>query len=154
SAVEALRYAIQLQRGMAERNIALPEEKRIEFRVGINVGDVIVNDGDFWGETVNIAARLEAMARPGGICISGRVRDDVEGKLDISFDNHGHKQLKNIARPVHVYSVRAGDLPRKPMPPVPDKPSIAVLPFHNLSRNDTFADGMLEEIITALARVK
>jgi adenylate cyclase len=103
SAVNAVRYAVALQRGMAERNAHIPPEERIEFRVGLNVGDVIIDRGDMWGEGVNVAARLEALAQPGGICVSGRLHEDVRGKLDIAFEDMGKHQLKNIARPIRIY---------------------------------------------------
>jgi adenylate cyclase len=103
SAVNAMRYAVALQRGMAERNAAIPPEQRIEFRVGLNVGDVIIDRGDMWGEGVNVAARLEALAQPGGICVSSRFHEDVRGKLDIAFEDMGKHQLKNIARPIRIY---------------------------------------------------
>lgn len=106
SAVNAVRYAVALQRGMAERNADVPAEKRIEFRVGLNVGDVIIDRGDMWGEGVNVAARLEALAQPGGICVSGRVHEDVRGKLEIAFEDMGKLQLKNIAHPIRVYRAR------------------------------------------------
>jgi TolB-like protein len=159
SVVDAVRCAIDVQRGMMERNADVPKEKRIEFRIGINVGDVMIDHGDIFGDGVNVAARLEGLAEPGGICASGRVLEDVEGKLDIVFENAGEQQLKNIARLVRVYRVRlsgaAEDL--RPALPLPDKPSIAVLPFENLSGDpgqDYFADGMVEDIITALSRIR
>src|SRR5215204_4377314 len=158
SVIDAMRCAIEVQCGMAERNTDVPVDKRIEFRMGINFGELIVEDGDFWGDGVNIAARLEALADPGGICVSGRVQEDVEGKLDISFEDAGEQQLKNIARPVRVYRVRfEGAAISAPALVLPDKPSIAVLPFQNLSgdpEQDYFADGMVEEITTALSRIR
>lgn len=106
SIVNAMRCAVSVQRGMAERNAAIPAERRIEFRIGLNFGDLIVNRGDMWGEGVNVAARLEAMAEPGGICVSERVRNDVRGKLDVAFDELGEQQLKNISHPVRVFRAR------------------------------------------------
>jgi adenylate cyclase len=106
SVVDALRCAMEIQRGMLGCNADVPEEKRIEFRVGINVGDVIIDGGDIYGDGVNVAARLEGLAEPGGICVSGRVQEDAQGKLDIAFEDAGEQQLKNIARPVRVYRVR------------------------------------------------
>ena len=103
--VDALRCAIDVQAHMAERNSAVPTDRRIEFRIGINVGDIVVEDGDIFGDGVNIAARLEALAEPGGICISGRVQEDAAGKLDLAFEDMGEQQLKNIARSVRVYRV-------------------------------------------------
>jgi len=138
-----------------------PEDNRIEFRVGINLGDVIVEGGDIFGDGVNIAARLEGIAAPGEICISDDAFRHVQGKVDAEFYDGGEQQLKNIARPVRVYhSTRSADC-RRPTTvasssPLPDKPSIAVLPFQNLSgdpEQEYFADGMVEEIITALSRI-
>jgi TolB-like protein/class 3 adenylate cyclase/Tfp pilus assembly protein PilF len=159
SVVDAMRCAVDVQRGMLERNANVPQEKRIEFRIGINVGDIILDRGDIFGDSVNVAARLEAVAEPGGICVSGRVLEDIEGKLEISFEDGGEQRLKNIARPVHVYRARlGGELPaRRVILQLPDKPSIAVLPFQNLSgdaEQEYFADGMVEEIITALSRFR
>jgi len=156
SVVDALRCAVELQRGMSERNSCVPEAERIEFRIGVNVGDIIVDSGDIFGEGVNIAARLEALAEPGGICISGRVQEDARGKLDLAFDDAGEQQLKNIARPVRVYHVRFDGAARsRPALALPSKPSVAVLPFQNLSgdpQQEYFADGMVEDIITLLSR--
>src|SRR5713226_3372271 len=106
SVVDALRCAVQVQRGMAERNAEVPPDKRIEFRVGIHQGDIIIDGGDIFGDGVNIAARLEGLAEPAGICVSSRVQEDAQGKLDITFENIGKQQLKNIVRPVRVYRVR------------------------------------------------
>src|SRR5205814_1550114 len=106
SVVEAVACAVAVQRGMAERNAGIPDEQRIVFRVGINLGDVIVEEGDIHGDGVNVAARLEALAEPGGICISGTVRDHIGDRLDLVFDDLGDQNLKNIARPVKVYRVR------------------------------------------------
>jgi len=160
SAVDAARCAMEIQKEMAERNAVIPEDRRIELRIGVNVGDVIVDDrGDIFGDGVNVAARLEGLAEPGGICVSSRVQEDAEGKLEVSFENAGEKQLKNIARPVRVYCVRlSGAAPSsRPALPLPDRPSIAVLPFQNMSgdpEQEYFADGIVEEIITALSRFK
>jgi len=157
SVVDALRCAVELQRGMFERNADVPEAKRIEFRLGVNVGDIIIDSGDIFGEGVNIAVRLEALAEPGGICVSGRVQEDVQGKLDIVFEDIGEQPLKNIARSVRVYRVRLNGVARKPALALPDKPSIAVMPFNNMSgdpEQEYFADGMVEEIITALSRMR
>lgn len=131
SAIAAVRCAVEVQRAMVERNADVPQEKRIEFRMGINVGDIIVDGTDVWGDGVNVAARLEALAEPGGICVSGRVQEDVHGRLDIAFEDTGERHLKNIARPVRVYRVRfEGGAKASPALPLPHKPSIAVLPFH------------------------
>jgi adenylate cyclase len=163
SVVEAVACAAAMQRSMAERNAAIPEDQRIEFRVGIHQGDIIVEDGDIFGDGVNLAARLEGLAEPGGICVSARVRSDAMGKVeDVAFDDLGDQQVKNIARPVHVYRVRlsgmeSGAAAAPPELPLPDKPSIAVLPFQNMSgdpEQEYFVDGMVEEIITALSRIR
>src|SRR6266581_1488132 len=117
SVVDALRCAIDVQAHMAERNSTVPTDRRIEFRIGINVGDIVVEDGDIFGDGVNIAARLEALAEPGGICISGRVQEDAAGKLDLAFEDIGEQQLKNIARPVRVYRIRPTNPHPNPPPP-------------------------------------
>ena len=103
SVVDAVRCAVDVQRGMADRNAGVPDDKRIEFRIGINVGDIIIDGGDIFGDGVNVAARLEGLAEPGGLCVSGRVHEDVRGKLDVTFADEGEQQLKNIAWPVRVY---------------------------------------------------
>src|SRR5215472_9675138 len=103
SVVDATRFAVDIQRGMAGRNADVPHEKRLEFRIGINVGDIIIDHGDIFGDGVNVAVRLEGIAEPGGICVSRRVLEDVQGKLDIAFEDAGEHQLKNIVRPVSVY---------------------------------------------------
>src|SRR6202040_4192316 len=108
SAVDAVRCAVEIQRAMDERNATIPEDRRIEFRIGVNVGDIIIDDSDIFGDGVNIAARLEGLAEAGGICVSGRVQEDVQGKIDVSFEDAGDQQLKNIARPVKVYRIRLG----------------------------------------------
>jgi adenylate cyclase len=165
SVVEAVSCAVAVQQAMDERNVATPEHQRIVFRVGINLGDVIVQDADIHGDGVNVAARLEGLAEPGGICVSSTVRDHIGDRLDLTFDDLGAQNLKNIARPVKVYRVRGADAATiaasvKPAPPtlaLPDKPSIAVLPFQNMSgdpEQEYFADGMVEEIITALSRIR
>jgi TolB-like protein len=162
SVVDAVRCAVDMQRGMADRNAATLPEKRIEFRIGVNLGDVIVEEHDIFGDGVNVAARLEALAQPGGICVSRVVRDQVREKLDFAFEDMGEQQVKNIARPVRVYRVGSAATPEQPAVPatalpLPDKPSIAVLPFANMSgdpEQEYFADGMVEEIITALSRIR
>ena len=159
SVVEAVACAVAVQRAMAERNTATPEDQRIVFRVGINLGDIIVEDGDIFGDGVNIAARLEAMAEPGGICISRTVLTQTRGKLDFPTEVLGNQALKNIAQPVHVFRVLAETkhVPKSAALPLPEKPSIAVLPFQNMSgdpEQEYFADGMVEEIITALSRIR
>jgi adenylate cyclase len=158
SVVDAGRCAIEIQRGMRSRNSDVAQDKRIEFRIGINVGDIIVDGGDIFGDGVNIAARLEVIAEPGGICVSDRAREDLEGKLPATFVDGGAQQLKNIARPVRVYRLQlSADEPAAPSLLLPDKPSIAVLPFQNMSgdqEQEYFADGMVEDITTGLARFK
>src|SRR6516225_6024473 len=159
SVVDALRCATEIQVGMSERNATASAAKRIEFRIGINVGDVAVEDGDIFGDGVNVAARLEGLAEPSGICVSARVQEDAAGKLDIAFEDLGERELKNIARPVRVFRVGLSKARPDAVPtiPLPEKPSIAVLPFANLSgdpEQEYFADGMVEEIITALSRIR
>jgi len=165
SVVDAVRCAVDTQREMALRNAEVAADRRIEFRIGINLGD-IMNDGeDIYGDGVNVAARLEALAPAGGICVSRVVRDQVRDKLNFTFDDRGEQQVKNIARPVRIFDVKiAGETmaltsyPGVASPlPLPDKPSIAVLPFQNMSgdpEQEYFADGMVEEIITALSRIR
>jgi adenylate cyclase len=151
SVVDALRCAIEVQAGMTERNAAVPADRRIEWRIGINVGDIVVEDGDIFGDGVNIADRLEPLAESGGICVSARVQEDAAGKLDVAFVDLGQQQLHNIARPVHVYAIGSG-VASRPALPVLDKPSIAVLAFTNMSddpEQEFFADGIAEDIITA-----
>ena len=137
SVVDALRCAAEVQAAMAESNAPLPPDRRVEFRVGIHQGDIVVGDGDIFGDGVNIAARLEALAEPGGICVSARVQEDAAGKLDLAFEDLGEQALKNITRPVRAYSIATGAVSSTaavaPDLPLPDKPSIAVLPFANLS---------------------
>jgi TolB-like protein/class 3 adenylate cyclase len=161
SVVDAVRCAVEIQRSMVEREADVPEERRFRFRIGINLGDVIVEEHDIFGDGVNVAARLEALAEPGGICVSRMVRDNVRDKLGISFEDLGEKQVKNIARPVRAYRVLdLGASAAKASPQrlcVPDKATIAVLPFVNMSgdpEQEYFADGMVEEIITALSRIR
>lgn len=158
SAVDAARCAVEIQNGMVERNASVPQEQRIEIRIGIHVGDIIIEDDDIFGDGVNIAARLEGIAQPGGICISDDAYRQVRGKLDANFQDAGQRQLKNIAQPVRVYQLQLGDRPvETAMLALPDKPSIAVLPFQNLSgdpEQEYFADGMVEDIITGLSRIK
>jgi class 3 adenylate cyclase len=138
SVVDALRCAAEVQTAMAERNGPIAADNRIEFRIGVHQGDVVVEGGDILGDGVNVAARLEALAEPGGICVSARVQEDAAGKLDLPFEDIGEQQLKNIARLVRVYRVRPASAPVQPSVPgtalpLPDKPSIAVLPFANMS---------------------
>ena len=165
SVVDAVRCAVDTQREMALRNSEVPADQRIEFRIGINLGDIMDDEGDIYGDGVNVAARLEALAPPGGICVSRVVRDQVRDKLNFTFDDRGEQQVKNIARPVRIFDVKlAGEIMTlssfpgvTPPLPLPDKPSIAVLPFQNMSgdpEQEYFADGMVEEIITALSRIR
>jgi adenylate cyclase len=164
SAVDAARCAVELQRGMADENTEIPQAKRIEFRIGIHLGDIIIDDNDIFGDGVNIAARLESIAVPGGISISRAVHDQVRDRINVCFDDKGEIALKNIARPVQVFAVSGAKEAKttvspgsKPALALPDKPSIAVLPFTNMSgdpEQDYFADGMVEDIITALSRFK
>jgi adenylate cyclase len=155
SVVRAMRCAVTIQRGMIARNADVPAEMRIEFRIGINVGDIIIEGGDIFGDGVNVAARLEALCEPGGICVSHRVREDTQDKLDVAFEDIGEHQLKNIARRVRVYRVNLDDAPVRPALALPDKPSIAVLAFENMSgdpEQEYFADGIADDIITELSR--
>ncbi|HEX9323961.1 MAG TPA: adenylate/guanylate cyclase domain-containing protein [Xanthobacteraceae bacterium] len=159
SVVDAVRCAVDVQRGMVHRNTEVPEERRIEFRIGINVGDVIIERGDIFGDGVNIAARLEDIAAPGGICVSEDTYRQVRGKLELTTEDIGEHKLKNIAQTVRVYRVRpstAAATARRTLP-LPDKPSIAVLPFQNMSgdpEQDYFSDGVVDDIITALSRFR
>jgi adenylate cyclase len=157
SAVDAVRCAVEIQRAMAERNAGIPEERRIEFRIGVNVGDVIIDEGDIYGDGVNIAARVEALTSPGAICISDNAYQQIKGKLTLEVSDMGEQQLKNIAQPIRVHSVRLDGATSKGRPTLalPDKPSLAVLPFQNMSgdpEQEYFADGVVEDIITALSR--
>jgi len=158
SVVAAVRWAVEVQRAIGERNSGLPQDKRIEFRMGINAGDIIIDGIDIWGDGVNVAARLEALAEPGGICVSSRVQEDVHGSVEVAFEDIGEQQLKNIARPVRVYRVQLnGATKTAPALQPSHKPSIVVLPFNNMSgdsEQEYFADGMVEEITTALSRTR
>src|SRR5271168_1259123 len=168
SVVDAVRCAIEVQNAMVERNAGVPEDRRIVFRIGVHLGDVVEeSDGDLMGDGVNIAARLEGIAAPGAICLSEQAYWQVKGRLDLKVSDLGQTQLKNITEPIRVYSLDVG-VPAevKPVPPakpaapdkplmrfaLPDKPSIAVLPFQNMSgdpEQEYFADGIVEEITTA-----
>jgi adenylate cyclase len=163
SAVYAVSHAVDVQLGMAERNKNLPSDRQIQLRFGINVGDVIIDEEDIYGDGVNVAARLEALAQPGGICISARVYEYIGDRLDVAFDDLGEQTVKNIAEPVHVYRIRlaesAGPIVGDSLEslPLPNKPSIAVLPFVNMSgdsEQEYFADGITEDLITALSRIR
>jgi adenylate cyclase len=164
SVVEAVQCAVDIQQDMAAREVGLPDERRIRLRIGVNLGDIIVEGSDIYGDGVNVAARLEGLAEPGGICISGKVYEEVRNKLPTAFEDLGEQQVKNIAEPVRVY--RWTDAAADPTPgtagaegalPLPDKPSIAVLPFNNMSgdpEQDYFSDGITEDIITELSRFR
>lgn len=168
SVVDAVRCADEIQRGMAEQNADVPQDKRIEFRIGIHVGDIIIAEDDILGDGVNIAARLEGIAEPGGFSISDDAHRQIRGKVDITFEDIGSQPLKNIAEPMRVWrariaSISAPKMVEKPSSKtaqplsLPDKPSIAVLPFQNISRDpeqEYFADGIVEDIITGLSRSK
>jgi adenylate cyclase len=161
SPVEAVRCAGEIQKAMRERESSLPENQRIEIRVGINLGDIIIDEDDVYGDGVNIAARLEALADPGSVVISSAVFEQVRDRVPDSFEDLGDQQVKNIARPVRVYRLTQPTTAASPMAmsplPLPDKPSIAVLPFANMSgdpEQEYFVDGMVEEIITALSRIR
>ena len=164
SAVDAVRCAVEVQRAIEELNADLLQEVRIQFRIGIHVGDIIIDDDDIFGDGVNIAARLEGIAAPGGVCISDDAQRQIRGKVDIAFEDMGPQKLKNIVEPMRAWRTQPGGLSVAKGPPdqapalaLPDKPSIAVLPFQNLSgdqEQDYFADGMVEDIITALSRFK
>ena len=163
SVVDAVRCAVEIQRGIVERNANIPPDKRIEFRVGINVGDIIIQGGDIFGDGVNIAARLEGIAEPGSICVSRTVRDQIGNRLDISFANLGEQTLKNIAQAVRAFRVELAGTPaaspllaRPGALLLPDRPSIAVLAFNNMSgdpEQEYFSDGISEDIITDLSKL-
>src|SRR6266446_3406614 len=160
SPVKAVRCAIDVQHGMAARNADIPEGQRIEFRIGINLGDILVEDGDIYGDGVNVAARLENIAEPGTVYISRTVRDFVDGTAEILLEDLGERELKNIAKPVQVFRIaapeRAATAPQPAAPAVPHKPSIAVLPFTNMSgdaEQEYFSDGMTADLITDLSKI-
>jgi adenylate cyclase len=167
SAVEAVQAAVEVQERLRTANAALPEDRQVRFRIGVHVGDVMVKGRDLFGDGVNIAARLQAIAEPGGMCISGSAHEYVRKTLSLAYDDLGPRQVKNIAEPVRAFTVRSGGQTASPAAqpiadhpkslPLPDKPSIAVLPFTNMSgdpEQEYFADGVVDDIITALSRVK
>jgi adenylate cyclase len=168
SVVDAVRCAVDIQRGMVERNAEVSADKRIEFRVGINVGDIISDDNDIYGDGVNVAARLEALAEPNGICVSRNVHDQVRDKLSFGFEDMGEQTIKNIARPIGVHRVslaesappatfKSTSTSAKTEPTTANRPSIAVLPFANMSgdpEQEYFADGISEDIITGLSKLR
>jgi len=164
SVVDAVRSAAEVQGQMAKRNSGVPDDQRIVFRIGINLGDVVIEGDDIHGDGVNVAARLEALADPGGICISGKVYEEVRDRIDVPFEDLGEQTVKNIDRPVRIWRWAAKMLATDPKNDavseslaIPDKPSIAVLPFDNLSgdpEQEYFSDGITEDIITALSRIR
>jgi len=168
SAVDAVRSAVEVQRSMAEQNATVPQDHRIEFRIGIHVGDIMLDDSDIFGDGVNIAARVEGIAEPGGVCLSDDAYRQIRGKIEIVCDALGPQTLKNIAEPMRAWRVQLGGrgaataqaaalAGQAPALALPDKPSIAVLPFQNMSgdpEQDFFADGVVDDIITALSRFK
>jgi adenylate cyclase len=164
SAVDAVQHAVNVQQAMAERNATVADDRRMEIRMGINVGDVIVEDDDLFGDGVNVAARLEGLAEPGGICVSGSAHEQVRHKLDLAFEDLGDQSVKNIDEPVRVYAVGAAgsDQAKKTTADgqerlSTDKPSIAVLPFNNMSgdpEQEFFTDGLAEDIITTLSKIE
>jgi TolB-like protein len=159
SVVAAVRCAVAVQRGMVTRNKDVAADQRIDFRMGVHVGDVVVEGDDLLGDGVNIAARLEGIAEPGGACLSRAAYEQVQGKLDLRAEDIGEQRLKNIAQPVRAYRMLLDEDARRSAPvlTLPDKPSIAVLPFQNMSgdpEQEYFADGVVEEIITALSRFR
>ncbi len=163
SVVDAVAFSVEVQAAMRERNVEVPEDRRIVYRIGINIGDIIVEDEDIYGDGVNIAARLEGLADPGGICIARNVFNQVKNKLDFNFRDMGEQELKNIPDTVRAYRIVLGNEKVEPAAvdtdeslPLPDKPSIAVLPFTNMSgdpEQEYFSDGITEDIITALSKV-
>jgi adenylate cyclase len=167
SAVDAVRCAVEIQRRMAEQNADAPQDTRIKFRVGIHVGDIIIDDNDIFGDGVNIAARLEGIAEPGGVCISDDAHRQIRGKVDIAFEDMGSQTLKNIAEPMRIWRIRIGGEGVSASPqsasfgplqsrPFPDKPSIAVLPFQNMSGDpdqEYFVDGIAEDVLTTLSKI-
>ena len=168
SVVDAVRCAVDIQRGMVERNADVPADRRIEFRIGINVGDIISDSNDIYGDGVNVAARLEALAEPGGIMVSRNVHDQVRDKLSFGFEDMGEQTVKNIARPIGVHrvslienaapiAVKVAAAAAKTEVSSADRPSIAVLPFANMSgdpEQEYFADGISEDIITGLSKLR
>ena len=164
SVVNAVQCAVEFQRGMAERNRDADQETRMDFRIGLHLGDVIVEGEDIHGDGVNVAARLEGLAEPGGICVSANVYDAAEGKRSVGFEDLGEQEVKNIDRPIRAYRVHLESTAANPVvqrpdtpPALPDKPSIAVLPFQNMSddpEQEYFSDGITEDIITALSHIR
>jgi TolB-like protein/class 3 adenylate cyclase/Flp pilus assembly protein TadD len=169
SAVDAVRCAIDVQRGLAEQNAAVPEVRRLPYRIGIHVGDIMVDENDIFGDGVNIAARLEGLAEPGGVCVSDDAQRQIRGKVDIGLEDMGLQNLKNIAEPIRAWRLRMNASGSAAPPPIerpvestqalslPDKPSIAVLPFQNMSgdtEQEYFADGIAEDVLTTLSKIQ
>lgn len=168
SVVDAVRCAVEIQRGVAKQNVDVPQVRRIEFRIGIHLGDIIIEENDIFGDGVNIAVRLEGIAEPGGVCISDDAHRQIRGKVDTAIEDMGPQNLKNIIEPVRAWRMRLGNASASALPKdasaeksqrlaLPDKPSIAVLPFQNMSgdlEQEYFADGMVEDITTTLSRFK
>jgi adenylate cyclase len=157
SAVNAVTCAVELQKRMASANASLPQDRHVVLRIGINLGDIIAESGDIYGDGVIIATRLQALADPGDIWIAASIHDQIEKKLPVSFEDLGPREIKNLARPVHVYRISAEIHPAQVTrgAKAPDKPSIAVLPFTNMSGDpdqEYFSDGITEDIITELSR--
>ena len=165
SAVDAVLFAVDVQRAIAGRNAEVPEDRRITYRMGINIGDIIIDGDDIYGDGVNVAARLEGLADPGGVYVSRTVYEHIKGKVDLGFEDLGEQKVKNITVPVQVYRVKPDDTDTQSVAlgtagealPLPDKPSIAVLPFDNMSgdpEQEYFADGIAEDVVTALSRFR
>jgi adenylate cyclase len=162
SAVDAVNCAVKIQRELAELNVDVPFKRKMKFRIGVNVGDVVEEENRIYGEGVNIAARVESMAKAGGISISGRAYDQVANKIELEYENIGEHKVKNISTPIRIYRVitetnlsEGSGSEEHDVLPFPDKPSIAVLPFNNMSgdsEQEYFSDGITEDIITALSR--